>query len=359
MTLTNNRVTVEINEFRPDWGPDYKDPWNHRVPDYRADADWDEARTYYDCVPAGRKFVADKLWEANLGNRATRFALCGRIARTLECKNRHRFLGIFRCMLRCCQECSGRNAQRVFAKHLELGQLCKDLDYDLALIEIVIHNPNGRFPEAWMVQQFNRECKVALKSLFGKKDYRKHGTLLFEQFFPNSPDLRVRILVYGAQRPLGQVENAFKKAAHLVKSELACVRSADSFRQGLGWVTETILPKPGECLDPDWLAGVEMAFKGVRRLHALGIFHNPETEQDDSSSTDIGGGGSDGSSSPLESTDSDLFEQEIDEALRCPKCGEPLHAVEGYKPLEAFRESGLVDVEAYSSGQVRAVGRVP
>jgi len=353
MSYTDYSITADSEEFKTDWGPD---KWRHKLPNYRTDVDWDEARLVYDSVPQDRRIVADKLFEAGFGNRATRYALCGLIARRLECKNKHQFLGTFRCGLRCCQQCVGRNAQKIYAKHLKLEKLCRRVDYDLTLIEITIHNPKGRFPEAWVIEQMNREAKAALHSLFGKV-YKYHGSIFFEQFVPNSPDLRVRILVYGPERPLGQFENAWRKAAHLAKSEVVCIRSAKNLRQGLSWVNETILPQLGEPLDPDWLAGVEVAFQGVRRLHALGIFHNPETEEEQDSSTGSGGGGS---STHSESTDSKLFEEDKDEedkGLKCPICGEPLHPVGDYEPLEAFRERDLVDIEAYSSGQARAVGR--
>jgi len=268
---------------------------------------------------------ARALYGLGLESRAQRLACCRRFARRIECARGHAFLQTFRCGLRFCRTCAPYIFQELFAKHVGLEKLVeKRPHWVLARLDFTIRN-TGEMPSADVIRQMNRLVRKTLKRLLkGKKGW---GYLWCDEFGFENTNLHCHGLYYGPYLPHDRLLLEWKKQTG-DNLRISIQSTSGDFRKALYHLLKYVSKPPAS--NPQHLAQLEAAFSGVRRVHTLGLFYNPDLASDDD---------------PKD--------------LRCPHCDGYLSVVGGYCPASELEASGLVDVESARRevGRQRIFGR--
>jgi len=140
-------------------------------------------------------------------------------------------------------------------------------------------------------------------------------------------EMCIRDSYYGPYLPHSQVLDAWEKETK--DSLRASIQSArGDFRKALYHLLKYVSKPPGD--DPRHLAQLEAAFSGVRRVHTLGLFYNPN-----------------------------LLEKGDPKELKCPHCDGHLFVVGVYCSIGDLESSGLRDIETVrrETGRERVFGR--
>lgn len=268
---------------------------------------------------------ARALYELGRESKAQRLACCARFARRIECAGGHSFRQTFRCGLRFCRACAPCVFQELFAKHIGLEKLVKMRPHwVLARLDFTIRN-TGKMPSADAIRAMNCAVRKTLKRLLkGKKGW---GYLWCDEFGFENTNLHCHGLYYGPYLPHSRVLEAWEKETK--DSLRASIQSArGDFRKALYHLLKYVSKPPGT--DPKHLAQLEAAFSGVRRVHTLGLFYNPELPENDD---------------PKE--------------LKCPYCNGHLSIAGMYCTVGDLESSGLRDIETVRReiGRQRVFGR--
>ncbi len=268
---------------------------------------------------------ARALYELGHESKPQRLACCARFARRIECASGHSFRQRFRCGERFCRGCAPRVFQELFAKCIGLEKLVeKRPHWVLARLDFSVRN-TGKMPTADAIRAMNRAVRKTLRRLLkGKKDW---GYLWCDEFGFENTNLHCHGLYYGPYLPHSRVLDAWEKETK--DSLRASIQSArGDFRRALYHLLKYVSKPPGK--DPKHLAQLEAAFSGVRRVHTLGLFYNP-----------------------------DLPEQDDPKELKCPYCDGHLFIVGAYCPVGDLESSGLQDIETVrrETGRQRVFGR--
>jgi hypothetical protein len=254
---------------------------------------------------------ARALYELGRESKAQRLACCARFARRIECAGGHSFRQTFRCGLRFCRACAPQVFQELFAKYVGLERLVqKRPHWVLARLDFTVRN-TGKMPTADAIRAMNLAVRKTLKRLLkGKKGW---GYLWCDEFGFENTNLHCHGLYYGPYLPHNQVLDAWEKETK--DSLRASIQSArGDFRKALYHLLKYVSKPPGD--DPRHLAQLEAAFSGVRRVHTLGLFYNP-----------------------------DLHEEDDPKELKCPHCDGHLFVVGAYCSIGDLESSGLRDIE--------------
>jgi hypothetical protein len=268
---------------------------------------------------------ARALYELGRESKAQRLACCARFARRVECAGGHSFRQTFRCGLRFCRACAPQVFQELFAKYVGLEKLVeKRPHWVLARLDFTVRN-TGKMPAADAIRAMNLAVRKTLKRLLkGKKGW---GYLWCDEFGFENTNLHCHGLYYGPYLPHSQVLDAWEKETK--DSLRASIQSArGDFRKALYHLLKYVSKPPGD--DPRHLAQLESAFSGVRRVHTLGLFYNP-----------------------------DLPEEDDPKELKCPHCDGHLFIVGVYCSISDLESSGLRDIETVrlEKGRQRVFGR--
>jgi hypothetical protein len=268
---------------------------------------------------------AQALYELGHESKAQRLACCARFARRIECASGHSFRQTFRCGLRFCRACAPQVFQELFAKYVGLEKLVeKRPHWVLARLDFTVRN-TGKMPTADAIRAMNLGVRKTLKRLLkGKKGW---GYLWCDEFGFENTNLHCHGLYYGPYLPHSRVLDAWEKETK--DSLRASIQSArGDFRKALYHLLKYVSKPPGD--DPKHLAQLESAFSGVRRVHTLGLFYNPN-----------------------------LHEEDDPKELKCPHCDGHLFVVGVYCPIADLESSGLRDIETVrrETGRQRVFGR--
>jgi hypothetical protein len=267
---------------------------------------------------------ARALYELGSESKA-RLACCAQFARRVECASGHSFRQTFRCGLRFCRACAPQVFQELFAKYVGLENLVeKRPHWVLARLDFTVRN-TGKMPTANAIRAMNLAVRKTLKRLLkGKKSW---GYLWCDEFGFENTNLHCHGLYYGPFLPHNQVLDAWEK---VTKDSLrASIQSArGDFRKALYHLLKYVSKPPGD--DAKHLAHLEAAFSGVRRVHRLGLFYNP-----------------------------DLPEEDDPKELKCPHCDGHLFVVGVYCSIGDLESSGLRDIETVrrETGRQRVFAR--
>lgn len=260
--------------------------------------------------------------------KAQRLACCGRFGRRVECAGAHRFFKRLHCGLRFHGECAPRLWMDLFSKYVALETLIKKRPHwVLARLDFTVRN-TGQMPTSGVIRSMNRQVRGTLKRLLkGKKGW---GYLWCDEFGFDNTNLHCHGLYYGPYLPHSRVVEEWGRQTK--DSLRASIQSAKrDFRGALWHLLKYVFKPPGT--DPTHLAHLEAAFAGVRRVHTMGLFYNPN-----------------------------LPEEEPPQESKCPHCGGHLF-VGGYCPISDLECSGLRDVEAVrreaARGRVFSAGAGP
>ncbi len=257
---------------------------------------------------------AQHLWRLGLQAKAHRLASCGRFGQRVECENGHSYYQGFRCGQRFCRRCAPSLAAELFELHADLEKFCKRRQgWVIALLDFTVKN-TGRLPDA----KFSRAVNCAVRRLMHKllRGVKGWGYLWVDELGFDGTNLHVHGIYYGPYLDQRVISQAWLKETG--DSFIVYIQKARrGFRPAL-WHHLKYVNKPPSN-DPRRLAELEVAFHGVRRVHTLGVFYNPETDGE---------------------------EKEVSkESCRCPRCRSPLSPVGCYCPITQLEADGLRDVD--------------
>ena len=259
------------------------------------------------------------LYKLGRESKAQRLACCARFARRIECAGGHSFRQTFRCGLRFCRACAPQVFQELFAKYVGLEKLVeKRPHWVLARLDFTVRNTK-KMPTADAIRAMNLAVRKTLKRLLkGKKGW---GYLWCDEFGFENTNLHCHGLYYGPYLPHSRILDAWEKETK--DSLRASIQSArGDLRKALYHLLKYVSKPPGD--DPRHLAQLEAAFSGVRRVHTLGLFYNP-----------------------------DLPEEDDPKELKCPHCDGHLFVVGVYCSISDLESSGLRDIETVRREKAR------
>jgi hypothetical protein len=173
------------------------------------------------------------------------------------------------CDLRYCPRCGGRQFARLIEKYLPIVRAIisqKRPGHRLRLITLTSRNTGTLTPE--QIKRLNLDAKKTLKRLLPKDS--SSGALWCDEVGYENTNLHAHVLLYGpyiAQDDLARVWN------EVSGNQVVHIRDAS----GGGWkellyMLKYVSKPPGK--DPKFIGSLEVAFHGVRRVHAIGVFYN-------------------------------------------------------------------------------------
>ena len=223
--------------------------------------------------------VADVLIENGLRPKANRFLQCSRFANLYECEgdDKHKLFSPVYCDLRYCPRCGGRQFARLIEKYLPIVKTIiaqKRPGHRLRLITLTSRNTGTLTPE--QIKRLNLDTKKTLKRLLSKDS--SCGAIWCDEVGYENTNLHAHVLLYGpyiAQDDLARVWN------EVSGNQVVHIRDAS----GCGWkellyMLKYVSKPPGK--DPQFIGSLEVAFHGVRRVHAIGVFYNFSGDDTDS-----------------------------------------------------------------------------
>jgi ribosomal protein S27AE len=181
------------------------------------------------------------------------------------------------CDLRYCPRCGGRQFARLIEKYLPIVKAIiaqKRPGHRLRLITLTSRNTGTLTPE--QIKRLNLDTKKTLKRLLPKDS--ACGALWCDEVGYENTNLHAHVLLYGpyiAQDDLARVWN------EVSGNQVVHIRDAS----GGGWkellyMLKYVSKPPGK--DPQFIGSLEVAFHGVRRVHAIGVFYNFSGDDTDS-----------------------------------------------------------------------------
>ena len=257
---------------------------------------------------------AQALFALGHETKAQRLACCGRFARRVECPSGHPFLIRFMCGLRFCRNCAARVFLELFERNVGLERLIvRRRGWVFARLDFTLRN-TGQMPDGESIRAMNCAVRRVLRRLLrGKNGW---GFLWCDEFGWQNTNLHCHGLYYGPYIPQAQLAQEWLHETG--NSQIVSIKSVrwnfrHALRRLLGY-----LSKPAAD-DPKHLAQLEAAFSGVRRVHALGLFYNPDLPEQDA------------------------FAREKES--NCPYCGGYLFGVGSYCSMTVFAGSGVPDLD--------------
>jgi hypothetical protein len=255
-----DRMELEVELFAT------RDVFDDPVFEREPDEDW-------------RGQVADVLIENGLRPKANRFLQCSRFANLYECEGdeKHKLFSPVYCDLRYCPRCCLRQYARLVKKYLPILKAVnaqKRPGYRQRLITLTTRNTGTLTPE--QIKRLNLDVKKTLKRLLPKDS--SWGALWCDEVGYENTNLHAHVLLYGpyiAQDDLARVWH--EVSGHQV------VHIRDASRNGykaLVYMLKYVSKLPGN--DPNFIGSLEVAFHGVRRVHAIGVFYNFSGDDTDS-----------------------------------------------------------------------------
>ncbi len=235
---------------------------------------------------------AELMYESGLTNKAKRQAVCQQLGRRCHCSNtecgRKYFHG-FGCRNRYCPNCGRRSFDELFGKHLRrlitvVDRIMQRRGFVIAKLDLTTVNL-GRMPTREEVRVFNQCIRRFVRLL--ERELRicsqDFGVLYCDEFGgKGNTNLHAHAVYVGPVIPRqwfgkGKVVSELWKqvctGTPFHGSFIISMKPAVSFAAALAHA----LKYAGKFLskEPERLAALELAFHGVRRVHALGVFYNP------------------------------------------------------------------------------------
>lgn len=224
-----------------------------------------EAETFF------RDKVAEVLQANGLTQKALRYRTCSRFGYVVECKgeDRHRFYTVEHCDLRFCARCGPRMFKRFYAKYAGvLDYVKRNPRRGYRLRQITLTTRNTGELDSVRIKSFNQQVKKTIKSLMKGAD--SWGALWVNEVGFNNTNLHAHLLVYCPYVPQERLSSIWEEVSGhpVVWVNQAQVPGSLSLLYLLKYVSKP----PSD--DPRTIAGLEVAFHGTRRVHALGLFYN-------------------------------------------------------------------------------------
>jgi len=232
---------------------------------------------------------AHLLLENGLPGKGRRQAWCGILARRKDCveNSQHAFFERCRCFNRYCPTCGPLCFRELFAKHSRLIAVVEKLmqhsvtDHRtrvLAKLDITTKKL-GRMPTRAEVREFNRDVRKLFRAIerelgICRKDY---GALWCCEFGRMNCNLHAHAVYCGPWIPQKKLSRLWA-AIRADSSFIVSIKPAKSFELALSHA----LKYPSKFFDapPLRLVDLEVAFDGVRRVHAVAAFYNPKIERE-------------------------------------------------------------------------------
>jgi hypothetical protein len=228
--------------------------------------------------------------------KANRRAHCGVVGGRLRVCDRnlqHRFFARYRCGTRYCPACSAAAFDKLFSRQmLRLKSVVEGLvphwpclrgrpERVIAKIDFTIRNV-GQMPAPAEIRQFNKDIRRfwrAAERRFGIARDR-YGYVWADEFGGRNSNLHAHGFYAGPWLPQKAKELSQLWAEIRGDRSFVSIKIAHSFAAGLAHA----LKYAGKFLskDPGRLAQLEVAFHGVRRVHAVAAFYNPPTDPEPS-----------------------------------------------------------------------------
>ncbi len=283
--------------------------------------------------------------ERGLSSKARRQAFCGVLGVHLRCPNgpldsQHgpaNFFRRYRCKNRYCLDCGPVLFAELFKKHVRLRQVverlvphwpCQDRRPDRVVAKIDFTTKKfGRMPTTEEAREFNRLVRQFWRRIECEFDISRadYGFLWCDEFGGRrNTNLHAHGLYAGPWLPQKHRELSFLwaevcKGTSFDGSFIVSIKTARSFEAGL----KHALKYAGKFLskDPARLAELEAVFHGVRRVHTLAAFYNPDLSEEEPSPDCATAG------------------------LMCPECGAELLRGGSWLPVHLLIEEGCEDLE--------------
>jgi hypothetical protein len=287
--------------------------------------------------------VAQLLFDSGLKSKAHRFARCHRTAIPYDCANlscREKFFTRYHCDCRFCKHCGPLLFSELRDRYSDtisyfLGdQQKKGLlsGRTLARLNFTMKS-DGSLPTRKRIRAFNRAIRRTLKVAVPRGESRKlaYGVLWSDEFgyerkgrkkrrAAQGLNLHAHALYYGPRLDWATVRDAWAESLRLEGLEgqgfyATFLKGWQSnpgltVKRALSHMLKYISKIPAET--PERIAALEVAFNGVRRVHAGGLFYRlPKVEE--------------------------RLQILHEQPLVCPCCGSGLVRAGGCQPWESFR----------------------
>lgn len=303
--------------------------------------------------------VSQLLFDAGLKSKAHRYTRCHRTAIPYDCVNlscREKFFTRYHCDCRYCKYCGpllfnelrGRYSDSI-SRFLEV-QAKEGLLSGRALARLnFTMKSDGSLPTRKRIQAFNRAIRRTLKVAVPRAESRKlaYGVLWSDEFgyerkgrkkrrAAQGLNLHAHALYYGPRLNWTKVRDAWAESLRLESLEgqgfyATFLKGWQSnpglaVKRALSHMLKYISKIPAET--PERIAALEVAFNGVRRVHAGGLFYRlPKVEE--------------------------RLQVLHDQPLVCPCCGSGLARAGGCRPWESFPVEILQAEGRRDLGEVR------
>jgi hypothetical protein len=245
-------VELQVNAFGN------VDAFGHPRVDDEADEEW-------------RGQVAQVLIDNDLLPKANRFLQCCCYAYLYECKGpeKHNLFSPIYCDLRFCPRCAPRQFARLIKKYEPiLTAVAAHKKRGFRLREITLTTRNTGSLTAAQIKKFNLDVKKTLKSLMEGVD--GYGAIWCDEVGFNNTNLHAHLLLYGPYITQSQLAAVWKRVSgHEVVYISEARRSGG---KALIHMLKYVSKPPAN--DPNQIGLLEVAFHGIRRVHALGLFYN-------------------------------------------------------------------------------------
>jgi len=187
-------------------------------------------------------------------------------------------------------------------------------------------------PSAEEVRKFNKDIRRFFRAIereFGvsRRDY---GVLWCCEFGSGNTNLHAHGVYCGPMLPQSKKRKELSALWAKIRgdgSKIVSIKPAKNFEAALGHALK--YPSKFFDADPARLVDLELAFDGVRRVHALAAFYNPKIEREP---------GEEGPAQPG----------------HCPLCGDLLLDAQGYHFISDLQREGRRDVDAVRVEVARA-----
>jgi hypothetical protein len=215
--------------------------------------------------------VSQVLIEHKLFSKAKRYMECSRYAHLYQCKGegKHDLFSPIYCDLRFCPRCAPRQVARLIEKYepvLKAVSAHKKAGFRVREITLTSRKTGSLTPA--QIKKFNLDIKKTLKSLMRGVD--GWGAIWCDEVGFNNTNLHAHILLYGPFVPQSQLAEVWNEiSGHTV---VYITEAHKSGAKALIHLLKYVSKPPAS--DPNQIGLLEVAFHGIRRIHALGLFYN-------------------------------------------------------------------------------------
>lgn len=219
---------------------------------------------------------AKALANLDLDEKAQSLFQCGTIARMVKCDCcGHFFFHRNRCMQRFCPGCAVRLFKRDFEKYIPLKVLVeKRKHWVLARLDFTDLNL-FRMPTPTEIKKFNKGVRRALRAYM--RGIVGWGYMFVDEMGEDNTNLHAHGIYYGPWIVFEELKARFAKEMGMVL-RISVKFAGMNFASALAHMLKYVSKCPSN--NPKRRAELENAFVGVKRVHVMGIFYNPDLTTD-------------------------------------------------------------------------------